>query len=65
MYTRIRYKETTRHIIIFKFFIFNNVFIKCVMHGKSSEKMVWKIVLYIHCFYWLMNKSVLASGLAE
>ena len=27
--------------------------------------MMWDILLYICCFYWLMNKAVLVNGLAE
>lgn len=28
-------------------------------------KVMWAVLLYLCCSYWLMNKAVLASGLAE
>ena len=27
--------------------------------------MVWEVPLHMCCFYWFMNKAVLASGLAK
>ena len=27
--------------------------------------LMWDVLLYLCCFYWLMNKAVLANGLAE
>ena len=30
-----------------------------------SYPLIWDVLLYMCCFYWLMNKAVSANGLAE
>ena len=32
---------------------------------EEEKEVVWEVLLYMCCFYWLKNKAVLASGLAE
>ena len=32
---------------------------------KYNGAMVWEVLLYMGCFYWLMNKADLAFGRAE
>lgn len=32
---------------------------------KTYYLLMQDVHLYMHCYYWLMNKAIVASGLAE
>ena len=47
------------------FFILNYVYVCVCVHVNTATCVVWEVHLYMSYFYWLMDKSVLASGLAQ